>query len=171
MSQVWRLLGDVDIHALCEAVLAAPDSWWWEDQTRQHGTGVAKESQSIRLPDSHSLSWQRWSAVVHPVLENIKDRWYPTSRYGKIVLSRLLPHTRIALHVDREPDQDTLHRVHVPVTTNDAALVVFTQPVLTRCHCVPGHAYEIASERPHLAFNQGQTPRVHLVADYHHADQ
>ena len=167
-----RTLGEVNTEALRAAVLAVSETWWYDDQYRQQGTQVAKASQSIRLTGREGLWWTRFEAVVAPMLADLQTRWYPTdATLGKIVFSRLLPHTKIALHTDHEPDQATLHRVHVPLCSNDAAILSFTdayQRQWRQFHLRPGLAYEIRSELPHLAFNKGSTSRIHLVCDFHY---
>lgn len=146
---------------------AVPPAWWALDTTRQHGSGVARETHALRLS---AVPWLRaWFAeVVDPLIQHILSHTFPvTGRLGKIVVSRIQPGKAIALHVDAEPDQDTLHRVHVPVTTNPDARLEFPEQFRVLRARV-GKAYEINSTLPHQAVNRGCTDRVHLVFDYHY---
>ena len=169
MERAFRIV-DRGLHLdpLITAVARIPEQWWTQDTRRHPGTngGVAVDTQAIRLTDP--AMWARFAPLVDPLVARVTASAFPgiTGRRGKVSFSRIPAGKAIALHIDREPDQATLHRVHVPLITNTEARLEFPQHQARFCGRV-GKAYEINSMLPHQAVNRGDTDRVHLVFDYH----
>jgi hypothetical protein len=79
----------------------------------------------------------------------------------RVMLAELPPGAVIKPHRDTD-DRAHVHRCHLPVVTNEhALLVVDNRPH----HLLAGTVYEFDNTRVHGAQNGGATPRVHLLCD------
>lgn len=76
------------------------------------------------------------------------------------MLSVVMPDQHIPPHRD-EQDQRWRCRIHVPLTTNDRAILVMDKPY----HLEVGSAYKINTEATHFIVNMGATPRIHFMFD------
>jgi len=77
------------------------------------------------------------------------------------LLSVVMPGHEIATHRDAQPP-DWVGRVHVPLFTNDKALMRIDGGVH---HMAVGYAYLVDTTREHAVENFGDAPRVHYMFD------
>lgn len=164
--QLYRQLAEGLPVAPLIASLDALDEAAWQGDPIRARSNVAAQTQAIRLTDPDSDAWHAFAPMVDPLLVQLLDTHFPGARRGKIVLSRIPAGKQITLHVDAEPDQATLHRVHVALVTNPRATLDFPMH-RTGLQMAVGDAVEINSRQPHAAVNRGDTARVHLVFDAH----
>lgn len=74
--------------------------------------------------------------------------------------AKLGPGSKVSPHVDSGEFLESIHRVHIPVSTNeDAFYFVDNERVQMRV----GSMYEIDNQRTHWAENNGNIDRIHVV--------
>lgn len=153
-------LGVVDVSSLLAKIVTVPEEWWWRDMSRQVSkTATAKNTQSIRFHTDTEMAME-FEADLNPILAQ-----YAKGQVRKCLLSRVPSGRNIKLHVDAEPDQALLHRIHVPLVTNQKCLFVYPYQG-EFFNLRPGHGYEINSNLPHAVVNGGLEARIHFVFDY-----
>jgi len=170
-----RELGEVDSHALAEAVLALDDQAWHEEEYRQEEFDVHRETESVvlvfvnldRWPELEVIKepgWDRLVDVAVPVMHDIIDRFYPKG--GTIIramAAKLLAGGKIKPHTDTHPSFHMGHRIHVPITTNPRVRFM----IAGRPHRFEiGKAYEINNQLNHSVANKGQEDRITFIFDY-----
>lgn len=170
-----RELGEVDSHALAEAVLALDDQAWHEEEYRQEEFDVHRETESVvlvfvnldRWPELEVIKepgWDRLVDVAVPVMHDIIDRFYPKG--GTIIramAAKLLAGGKIKPHTDTHPSFHMGHRIHVPITTNPRVRFMIDG----RPHRFElGKAYEINNQLNHSVANKGQEDRITFIFDY-----
>ncbi|MDH3747363.1 MAG: aspartyl/asparaginyl beta-hydroxylase domain-containing protein [Gammaproteobacteria bacterium] len=175
IDTLLRDLGNVDIGALTDAILAQDDKAWHEDQYRQQVFDVHKETQSMVLvfvnleswPEIEIMKepgWDRLADVAIPVMHDIIDRHYPKG--GTIVramAAKLLAGGKIRPHIDTHPSFHCGHRIHVPITTNPRVrFMIDGRPHQLKV----GKAYEINNQKNHSVMNKGAEDRITFIFDY-----
>lgn len=85
---------------------------------------------------------------------------YAEPVYPKVMLARLEAGHRIDLHVDGGGSNPFVHKIHMPLETNPAALL---QVDKADFHLAAGRAFEVNNLVPHGAFNGGASDRIHLI--------
>lgn len=75
---------------------------------------------------------------------------------GRVRLMRRRPFSCYSMHIDVD------FRYHIALTSNEHSYVFFADG---DSYKIPtdGHLYEFRAQRPHTAFNAGDTDRIHLV--------
>ena len=170
-----RELGEIDITALRDAILAQDDSAWKEDRYRQEEYEVHHETESIvlvfmdieRWPEivvSQEPGWPRLSDVALPLINGIISRFYPPG--GTVIramAAKLLAGKNITPHVDYHESFHQGHRIHVPITTNPRVrFMIDGQPHQLKV----GEAYEVNNQKLHSVMNRGREDRITFIFDY-----
>lgn len=175
-----RALGPVDITALRAGVLAIPDAIWAaENADKPNKFEVLDETCHIvfRFIDcprdwrrSHDrTAWSDWRGLVEPVLaQAVRDFRYARGVFPRVMLAKMPPGAVIRPHIDANPAAQWPHKIHVPVTTNDAVVSCFGGG---EHHFATGEAIEVNNLGPHWVRNGGDTDRIHLIFEYYDADQ
>lgn len=170
----FRDLGEVDVAALREAVLAQEPAAWVEQEHRQRAYDVHHHTQSIlllfcddRWPDvsvTREPGWRRLAAVAMPLVEReIARSFKPGGQVLRAMAARLSTGARIAPHIDHLPSFRAAHRVHFPLTTHPGVrFTVDGRP----CPMPVGRAIEINNQRVHSVINLGPEPRISFIFDY-----
>ena len=88
--------------------------------------------------------------------------------FPRVMLAKIPPGGIIHPHIDANLAAKWPHKIHVPVMTNAG--------VACLCgggehHFPPGAAAEVNNLGPRWVRNQRDTDRVHLIFEYHDADQ
>ena len=174
-----RYLGEVDIAALRETILAQDDIAWREQAIRQQSYEVHRDTESIvmlfcdeKWPDGEvykEAGWDRLSAVATPLIDHIIDTYY---EQGGIVIramaAKLKAKGRIDPHRDAVKSFHMGHRIHVPITTNPSVrFTINGRPYAFEV----GKAYEINNQKKHSVMNLGDDDRITFIFDYVPADQ
>ena len=86
---------------------------------------------------------------------------------GRVRLRRQGPGGQILRHTDKGGWATRLHRIHVPVVTNDAVRFLMMAPsgAFLPLPVAPGDAFEINNAIPHRVDNSRELERVHLLLD------
>jgi hypothetical protein len=170
-----RDLGNVDIHALQEAVLGLDDGFWRDQQYRQEAYEVHRQTESIVMVFTDGSGWPSievrkesgwdWLAdAAVPVMNSIIQQHLQTG--GTIIramAARMAPGAVIRPHRDSHPSFHASHRIHIPLATNHR--VRFTIDGRPYSFEV-GRAYEINNQLIHSVMNKGADYRVHFIFDY-----
>ena len=175
-----RKLGQIDISALREAVLALPDSVWDAenaskpnrfnalDATRHIVFRFVASAADWRLSRDRPL-WAEWRPLLEPVLSAATaDYGYERGEFPRVMLARMGPGGVIRPHWDNNPAAKWPHKIHIPLTTNDQ--VTFTIDG-TGYHLAEGEAVEVNNMALHSVTNEGTSDRIHLIFEYYDVDQ
>jgi len=169
-----RELGDVDITALKDAILAQDDAAWTENRHRQTTYEVHDDTESIVLvfcegewPDlevSRQPGWERLAEHAVPLMTQIIEKHY--SHGGTVIramAAKLVGGGRITPHFDSHPSFKFGHRIHVPITTNHRVrFMIDGRPYQFEV----GKAYEINNRLHHSVMNRGSHDRITFIFDY-----
>ncbi|HEY5612356.1 MAG TPA: aspartyl/asparaginyl beta-hydroxylase domain-containing protein [Lysobacter sp.] len=175
-----RHLGEIDVVALREAVLAiAEDLWDAEnadkpnrfealDRTRHIVFRFVNNFQDWRQSYDRPL-WAQWRALIEPVIaQSVKPYGYARAESPRVMLARMAPGGVIKPHRDANPAAKWPHKIHVPLLTNDK-VTFFVDGV--GYHFREGEAVEVGNMAVHAVENAGDSDRIHLIFEYYDLDQ
>ena len=169
-----RCLGEVDIQALSDKILAQEPEVWQEQLLRQQTYEVHKDTESIVMlfcdeswPDGEiykELGWDRLADVAMPIIDHIIDTYYaPGGTLLRAMAAKLKANGRIQPHRDKLRSFHMGHRIHVPITTNPGVrFTISGKPYLFEV----GKAYEINNQKIHSVMNMGNEDRISFIFDY-----
>ena len=169
-----RFLGEVDIQALSDRVLAQEPEAWKEQLVRQQTYEVHRDTESIVLlfcdeswPKGEIYrepGWDRLADVAIPVIDNIIDTYYsPGGTLLRAMAAKLKSEGRIQPHRDKLRSFHMGHRIHVPITTNPGVRYTISgKPYRFEV----GMAYEINNQNVHSVMNMGSEDRISFIFDY-----
>lgn len=169
-----RCLGPVDMAAIRERILAQEPSAWTEQALRQQSYEVHKDTESIVMlfceeswPDGEiyrEAGWDILADVAQPVIDRIIASHYePGGILLRAMAAKLKAGGRINPHRDKLHSFHIAHRVHVPITTNDAVrYTIRGKPYAFEV----GNAYEINNQKVHSVMNLGRNDRITFIFDY-----
>jgi hypothetical protein len=184
IKQNFLKLGRQDVSLLKEKVAAITDEEWGAHDARQQRFAVHKDTQTIHLlfdddfRHTNPTVWDMYADLeeeLKPILGKI-SRFYNTTAkarklrkehgYGYFIrlnLVRLRADGAVKRHIDRGYSLSHSHRVHIPVITNEK--VTFTigeQSIVMQ----EGDLWEVCNRRGHNVENNGDQPRINLIADW-----
>lgn len=179
-TRTFRHLGQVDIVALKEAVLAIPDRQWNAENAdkpnRFEALDVTRHivfrfvSNYRDWRDSYDRPlWNEWKDILLPVMEAATGEFgYANGIYPRVMLARMAAGGVIQPHRDANPAAKWPHKIHVPIVTNDQVIfrVEGAQYVMPE-----GEAVEVNNMGTHAVENRGDTDRIHLIFEYYDPDQ
>jgi len=169
-----RELGELDISALKDAILAQDETAWTENSYRQSEYEVHHNTESIVLlfctgewPEvevTREAGWDRLARQAMPLMEHLIEKHY---RHGGTIIramaAKLLAGCHINPHFDSDASFEYGHRIHVPITTNSGVrFMIDGRPYQFQ----PGSAYEINNRLKHSVMNQGKLDRITFIFDY-----
>ena len=168
-------LGEVDILALKEAILAQESAAWQEQLHRQQTYEVHRDTESMVLlfcdeswPDDGEIyqepGWDRLSAVAIPLIDHIIETYYkPGGTLLRAMAAKLKAGGRISSHTDQLKSFHMGHRIHVPITTNPAVrFMIEGKPYQFDV----GKAYELNNQKKHSVMNLSKEDRISFIFDY-----
>ena len=169
-----RELGEIDVEALKDAVLAQESIAWRENEHRQQSYDVHTYTESIVLvfcdgvwPEitiSKESGWDRLAEQAVPLMHSIIERHYPKG--GTIIramAAKLLVGGKITPHFDSHPSFRYGHRIHIPITTNPGVrFMIDGRPYQFEV----GKGYEINNQLTHSVMNRGKDDRITFIFDY-----
>ena len=177
-TQTIRELGKVDIVQVKQLIKKLGEKVWEvETAGRENEFDCFHHTQHIvfRFPDTSkermtvhdNPSWQIWKPYLLPVIEQaVKPYQYPNGELKAVMLAKLKAGYSIDMHVDGAPQYYFLHKIHIPIQTNDHV----------NFHIKPndyqlkeGVAYEVNNLLPHFVANPSDEDRIHLIFEYHNA--
>lgn len=175
-----RRLGNVDVAALREAVLAIPEAVWnaenadkpnrFEalDRTRHIVFRFVENFDDWRQSYERPL-WEQWRQRIEPVMaQAVEPYGYAQAAYPRVMLARMAPGGVIKPHRDANPAAKWPHKIHVPLVTNDQ-VTFFVDGVAY--HFGQGEAVEVGNMAVHAVQNAGDTDRIHLIFEYYDLEQ
>jgi len=169
-----RCLGEVDMHALRDAILAQEPAAWLEEQGRQQTYEVHRDTESIVLlfcdeawPDGEiyrESGWEHLAETAMPVIEHIIEEHYePGGTLLRAIAAKLKVNGRIRPHRDSLQSFHMGHRIHVPIITNPAVrFMIEGRPYAFEV----GKAYELNNQKKHSVMNMGKEDRISFIFDY-----
>jgi hypothetical protein len=175
-----RRLGNVEIAALREAVVALPEQLWdAENASKPNRFGALDATRHIIFRfvsnfldwrDSYDGPlWPEWRGLVEPVLAAATAPYgYANGSFPRIMLARMAPGGVIHPHRDQNPAAKWPHKIHVPLLTNPD-VTFFVEG--TSYHFAEGEAVEVNNMGRHAVQNRGTTDRIHLIFEYYDVDQ
>jgi len=173
-----RCLGDVEVQALQDRILSQEPVAWAEQDLRQQHYEVHKDTESIVMlfcdeqwPDGEiyrEAGWDRLADVAMPVIDHIIETYYaPGGTLLRAMAAKLKVGGRIRPHRDRLKSFHMGHRIHVPITTNEAVrFTIAGKPF----QFAVGKAYELNNQAVHSVMNMGSEDRITFIFDYVPAD-
>ena len=175
-----RQLGQIDIRALREAVIALPESVWEaENATKPNRFGALDATQHIIFrfvsnfvdwrQSYETPLWAEWKGLLEPVLEEATAAYgYQRGAFPRVMLARMAPAGVIHPHKDQNPAAKWPHKIHVPLLTNDQVTFYVEGQGY---HFPEGGAVEVNNMGVHGVANRGGTDRIHLIFEYYDLDQ
>lgn len=173
-------LGQLDVAALAEQVLAIPEAVWdAEDAAKPNKFETLGRTRHIvfRFVDntddwrrSHDRAlWAEWRSRLEPVMRQaVAPYGYANSEFPRVMLARMAPGGIIEPHIDSAPAATWPHKVHVPIQTNPE-VKFFIDPAVY--HFSVGAAVEVNNLGLHAVRNDGASDRIHLIFEYYDRDQ
>jgi hypothetical protein len=166
----YKLVGEVDSSITDKIAEAFVEDDWYLYDYRRPMFDSARESgmyNSIMIRHSSEYSndtirnmplYDKYYPLIEPILEELK-KYYDYEEYVAF-FARLQPEAFVTPHGDGGPFLQHIHRLHVPITTNDKSKYVIEEETM---HWEIGKMYEFDNMRMHEAYNHGDTDRVHLI--------
>jgi tetratricopeptide (TPR) repeat protein len=160
-----------DVEPLRKKVLQITDDVWAESDRRERFY-VHRDTQSVTLiqfiahqdekPEALPL-YAEFEGLVRPIVEHIANYYQDNGFALRILLARLRAGGKIDEHVDSGYSLLNVHRIHIPVITNDDT-VFSVGGAKTRMRA--GEFWEIDNGQTHAVENNGADDRVHLIVDW-----
>jgi len=174
IGEPLRYLGDVEIDALRDAILAQEPEAWNEQLLRQKEYEVHRDTESIVLlfcdeewPDGEvhrDAGWNRLADTAMPLVEHIINTHYqPGGTILRAMAANLKAGGQIHPHMDALRSFHMGHRIHVPITTSSKVrFMIDGRPYQFEV----GQAYELNNQKRHSVMNRGKEDRITFIFDY-----
>jgi tetratricopeptide (TPR) repeat protein len=166
-----QLHSDYDIEPLRAKVQQLTAETWGESDRDEH-FHVHRDTQSVTLVEfvAHRYEeplelpiYEEFRELLRPIVEHIADFYQDNGFVVRILLAKLRAGCRIEEHVDSGYSLLAVHRVHVPIITNDATVFsVGGEKKQMRC----GEFWEIDNSKTHAVENNSTEDRVHMIVDW-----
>lgn len=160
-----------DVAPLREKVQKISDDQWSESD-RKERFYVHRDTQSVALtqfvahadesPATQPL-YAEFEEQVRPVVEHIANYYHDNGFVLRILLAKLRAGGKIDEHVDSGYSLLTVHRIHIPIITNDDT-VFHVGGATTQMRA--GEFWEIDNSRTHAVENNGTEDRIHMIVDW-----
>jgi hypothetical protein len=170
-----RELGEYDISALRDLILAQDDAVWLGNTYRQQQYDVHQMTNSIVMIFTDGSGWpnievQReagWDILAEqaiPLMHRIlADHYAPGGTIIRAMAARLEAGGIIKPHRDKHPSFHYGHRIHIPISTNPRVrFMIDGRPYKFEV----GKVYEINNQEQHSVMNKGKEDRVNFIFDY-----
>jgi len=175
-TKTVRPLGEVSIEDIKDDVLNITEELWDRENDQKpnkfqefHSTKhivfkFVKDMNDCRTSYYLPL-WEEWKERLWPILQAaVKDYDYEHGEFCRIMLARLSANSQISIHKDGNAAATFPHKIHIPIQTNDECSF-FINP--DTYHFEEGKAYEVNNLTHHMAENNGDIPRIHLIFEYY----
>ncbi len=170
-----KRMGRIDVSGALEALEADP-SLWTDHTFRQTAERTAhRDTEAIYLFAPPKIEGRALvdcvEGVEHrgmqvPALRALVERIRARHRWtlARAMIVSLKPGGKIIAHTDCGEFADSTERFHAVIATNPWAWLRSGDDT---AHLRAGHFYWFNKHVPHDGANDGQTPRIHLIADYY----
>lgn len=168
-------IGEVDTTPILNWINSKTEADWLADSMRQTKFAVHKDTQSIVFKWCENTSttgevtttnyYASFAHLVEPILTKIQEFYnYPKPTIRKMMLAKLRAGGVITEHTDGAIALRLVHRIHVPITTNNDVHFYISG----KDHKFGvGEIVEIDNVRFHAVENFGKEDRIHLIIDYY----
>ena len=165
-------LGAVDVQALRARVERLSEkAWSLDDARKENRQRLFDHTRHIIFRFIHGNvsplrcyaepGWMVWKPLLLPVMARAAAHYgYAEPIYPKAMLARLAAGRGIDEHIDAEPSNPLVHKIHVPLVTNPQAVLTVAG---AEFHLAAGRAWEVNNLAPHGAFNGGEQDRIHFI--------
>lgn len=104
--------------------------------------------------------------MLTPIFEHLG---VPEARVIRCLLAAMPAGEHIPTHHDTGDWVPLCHRIHIPLVTDENAVVFsvgYEEGVMARVGTVAGHVFELNNASKHTVYNGWDRPRIHLILDY-----
>lgn len=170
-----RELGEYDVAALRDVLLALDEEAWLGNTYRQQEYEVHQQTQSIVMvftdgsgwPDievRREPGWDLLAGEALPLMHRIlADHYPPGGTVIRAMAARLSAGGVIKPHRDTHPSFHYGHRIHIPIYTNNRVrFMIDGRPYKLEV----GKVYEINNQQQHSVMNKGSEGRINFIFDY-----
>jgi hypothetical protein len=163
-----------NIKKIKEDVLRLNENLWFTDVSRQKNYFVHKQTQSLINTDvsifyksgepfvvkesnviPYHIKKQIWT-----IINDLETRF--NGRVAKSIFARLNSNCFIQEHSDNFEYLRMVHRFHIPILTNKNVIFKVGDQSL---NMKEGECYEVDVSLLHSVYNNGNSPRIHLIID------
>jgi aspartyl/asparaginyl beta-hydroxylase (cupin superfamily) len=175
IGEPLRDLGEYDIAALRDVILAQGEEVWLGNTYRQQEYEVHQQTQSIVMVFTDGSGWPEievrkepgWAVLAEqavPLMHRIlADHYPPGGSIIRAMAARLNPGGVIKPHRDKHPSFHYGHRIHIPIVTNSRVrFMIDGRPYRMEV----GRVYEINNQLQHSVMNKGTEGRINFIFDY-----
>jgi len=170
-----RELGEYDINALRDLILAQDEQAWLGNTYRQAQYDVHQMTNSIVMIFTDGSGWPNidvkrevgWDLLAEqavPLMQRIlEDHYPPGGTIIRAMAARLEAGGIIKPHRDKHPSFHYGHRIHIPIYTNPRVrFMIDGRPYKLEV----GKVYEINNQQQHSVMNKGKEGRINFIFDY-----
>ena len=170
-----RELGEYDISALRDVILAQDEQAWLGNTYRQAQYDVHQMTNSIVMIFTDGSGWPNieverqagWDVLAEqaiPLMHQIlADHYAPGGTIIRAMAARLEAGGIIKPHRDKHPSFHYGHRIHIPISTNPRVrFMIDGRPYKMEV----GKVYEINNQEQHSVMNKGKEGRINFIFDY-----
>lgn len=168
----YRLVDEFDVSEIAHEISILDSTIWNLDQVRQSDFPTHQATKSIYI-SSLPLTWRgkNYNLQKHLVSEKLNQLTYNIAdklenvfdgKLGRSLYVNLPAKQEIPVHRDTGYYLINVHRLHIPIITNDSVKFFLNGDVVTM---KTGSCYEINNVKNHAVSNKGNTDRIHLIMD------
>ena len=168
----YRIVNEFDVSTIAHEISILDSAIWDLDQSRQNSSSTHQLTKSIFI-SSLPLTWQgeNYNLKKHLVSEKLNQLTYKIAdelanvfdgKLGRSLYVTLPAKQKIPIHCDSGYYLLNVHRLHIPIVTNDSVEFFLNGDVV---NMKTGSCYEINNAREHAVSNNGDTDRIHLIMD------
>ena len=167
-----RPLGNVEIGALLDCLLAQPEELWFADYALRQRVAPRQDTHAIYMLFAQGwptvqvarfAGWEPLHEAAEPIIVRVLESYPDGGRVVKAIFARLPPGAAIQPHKDAGELLMNSHRIHVPLVTNPGVEFRVDGSVLA---VREGEAFELNNALPHAVYNHGTEARIHFIIDY-----
>ena len=167
----YSIVNEFDISKIAHEISILDSAIWDLDQSR-NSFNNHQSTKSIFI-SSLPLSWRgkNYNLKKHLVSEKLNQLTYKIAdelenvfdgKLGRSLYVNLPAKQKIPKHYDFGYYLLNVHRLHIPIVTNDCVEFFLNGDVV---NMKTGSCYEINNAREHAVSNNGDTDRIHLIMD------
>ena len=124
------------------------------------------ENNTANSPVETSAYFYEFEPLLQPIFDLIQNEYrYEMPVLRKVMFAKLKAHGEITPHVDSAIALRLVHRIHIPINTNDQ-VHFFIDGV--DYHLLAGEVVCVDNTRMHSVQNHSDEDRIHLIVDYYH---
>jgi hypothetical protein len=166
-----KISADLPSAMISNVISLITESDWYEYDYRKPMFSLSQTTSYDSIMIRHSSEYNtatirnmpahdKYAPALAPILDFIKQ-FYQFSEYVAF-LARLGAGGTIALHEDGGEFLERVHRLHIPIKTNDKCFYLVDEE---RVQMATGTLYEIDNQRRHGVVNEGAEDRIHLIVN------